>query len=175
MRLTDDRYAQERRQLEVALRMIHFEARTQTIRECTGMSEDRVRKLYKSYAASRDRVRHRGKSPRQIDCVFRTAHTWLHASVLAGALATLGLLDPQSHGRSVDTELADRICDAYELYLTLLADRPLTFEHAWFVWRELTRDGDLYLSPCATCYGLNLQDKLSVRTRPCPWCGAKHS
>jgi hypothetical protein len=47
MRLTDNRYAQERFQLEVAMRMIRFEARTCTVRTCTGLSEDRVRKLYK--------------------------------------------------------------------------------------------------------------------------------
>src|SRR5262245_36337217 len=93
MRLTDDRYSKERRQLEVALRMIHFEDRTHTIRECTGLSEDRVRKLHKSYGI-RDRARHRGKSPRQIDSVLKTERTRLHASVLGGVLATLGLLKP---------------------------------------------------------------------------------
>ncbi len=45
MRLTDDRYANERSQFELALRMIRHEARTRTIRECTGLSDDRIRKL----------------------------------------------------------------------------------------------------------------------------------
>ena len=43
MRLTDDRYANERTQFELALRMIRHEARTRTIRECTGLSDDRIR------------------------------------------------------------------------------------------------------------------------------------
>ena len=45
MRLTDNRYASERSQFELALRMIHHEARTRTIKECTGLSDDRIRKL----------------------------------------------------------------------------------------------------------------------------------
>ena len=49
MRLTDDRYAGERSQFELALRMIHHEARTRTIRECTGLSDDRIRKLFGTY------------------------------------------------------------------------------------------------------------------------------
>ena len=49
MRLTDDRYAGERSQFELALRMIGHEARTRTIRECTGLSDDRIRKLYTTY------------------------------------------------------------------------------------------------------------------------------
>ena len=49
MRLTDDRYASERSQFELALRMIRHEARTRTIRECTGLSDDRIRKLYSTY------------------------------------------------------------------------------------------------------------------------------
>ena len=49
MRLTDDRYAAERSQFELALRMIRHEARTRTIRECTGLSDDRIRNLYATY------------------------------------------------------------------------------------------------------------------------------
>ena len=46
MRLTDDRYSGEKSQFELALRMIRHEARTGTIRACTGLSDDRIRKLY---------------------------------------------------------------------------------------------------------------------------------
>ena len=69
MRLTDNRYASERSQFELALRMIGHEARTRTIRECTGLSDDRIRKLFATYfrdtGATRIR-RRRGKSPQQV-------------------------------------------------------------------------------------------------------------
>ena len=69
MRLTDDRYAGERSQFELALRMIRHEARTRTIRECTGLSDDRIRKLYSTYFRNSGQAeikRRRGKSPRQV-------------------------------------------------------------------------------------------------------------
>ena len=61
MRLTDNRYATEKTQFELALRMIRHEARTRTIRECTGLSDDRIRKVYATYFrdTGQDSVRRR--------------------------------------------------------------------------------------------------------------------
>ena len=94
MRLTDDRYAFERSQFELALRMIRHEARTRTIRECTGLSDDRIRKLYTTYfrnAGRNDVRRRRGKSPRQITRFVASAENQLQATTLV-ALYCSGLL-----------------------------------------------------------------------------------
>jgi hypothetical protein len=45
MRISDDRYSRERARMELALRFLHHEARTQTIRTWTGLSDDRIRKV----------------------------------------------------------------------------------------------------------------------------------
>ena len=66
MRITDCRYDRDRQRLEVARRLIGHEARTHTIRHCTGLSGDRIRKLYRNYPTDSpgQRVRRRrGKSP----------------------------------------------------------------------------------------------------------------
>ncbi len=94
MRLTDDRYAAERSQFELALRMIRHEARTRTIRECTGLSDDRIRKLYSTYfrdAGSTDIRRRRGKSPRQITRFVKNPENQLQATTLV-VLFCSGLL-----------------------------------------------------------------------------------
>ena len=67
MRISDDRYHRERLRMELALRFLRYEARTQTIRAWTGLSDDRIRKLYRSYLGEAQRLlpRHRGKSPHQ--------------------------------------------------------------------------------------------------------------
>jgi hypothetical protein len=44
MRVSDDRYTRDRERLDLALRLIHHEARTFTIRQWTGLSDDRIRK-----------------------------------------------------------------------------------------------------------------------------------
>ena len=94
MRLTDDRYAGERSQFELALRMIRHEARTRTIRECTGLSDDRIRKLYATYfrnTGATEVRRRRGKSPRQVMRFVKNPRNQLQATTLV-ALYCSGLL-----------------------------------------------------------------------------------
>ena len=74
MRVSDDRYTRDRQKFDLALRLIRHEARTFTIRQWTGLSDDRIRKLYRSYVLNgdaREVTRHRGKSPRQAAFFFR--------------------------------------------------------------------------------------------------------
>lgn len=49
MRISDDRYSRDRARLDIAMHFIHHEARTHTIRQWTGLTDDRIRKLYRSY------------------------------------------------------------------------------------------------------------------------------
>jgi hypothetical protein len=68
MRISDDRYSREGLSLDLALRFLRHEARTQTIPTWTGLTDDRVRKLYRSYMTRARRYvpRHRGKSSHQV-------------------------------------------------------------------------------------------------------------
>src|SRR5688572_18099605 len=54
MRISDDRYSRDRLRLDLALRFIHHEARTHTIRAWTGLTDDRIRKLYRTYLHEAD-------------------------------------------------------------------------------------------------------------------------
>jgi len=179
MRFTDDRYSYERRCLDVAMRMIRYEARTYTVKKCTGLSDDRVRKLYKSYIANERSnaaiKRRRGKSPREIQCVLQNAQTQLQASLLASALVAIGLLDSSAtnSARRDSVQLGEQLCNAYEVYVELLSDQPLSFEHAWFLLHALIDGSDLYLRPCNHCGGMSVQDRYSLRLRICAWCGTK--
>ena len=84
MRISDDRYSRDRLRLDLALRFIHHEARTHTIRAWTGLTDDRIRKLYRTYLceAGGTRVaRHRGKSPRQAAYFTRSLRMRREAAV----------------------------------------------------------------------------------------------
>ena len=73
MRIYDDRYNRDRLRLDIALRFIQHEARTHTIRQWTGLTDDRIRKLYRSYLGTGSRpTRHRGNSPQQAAHFMRT-------------------------------------------------------------------------------------------------------
>jgi hypothetical protein len=52
MRVSDDRYTRDRQRLDLALRLIRHEARTFTIRQWTGLSDDRIRNSFRGYVFS---------------------------------------------------------------------------------------------------------------------------
>ena len=81
MRLTDDRYTREREACELGLRLLRYEARSCLIRTCTGLSEDRVRKLYKPLKSSTNQRLKRGKARTKSRHHAQFART-LEASVL---------------------------------------------------------------------------------------------
>ena len=177
MRLTDDRYANERSQFELALRMIRHEARTRTIRECTGLSDDRIRKLYWTYFRNSGVTgvrRRRGKSPRQITRFVKNAEHQLQSTTLV-ALYNAGLLLRIDERNLVhpcwprpDVEFGHRLCRAFETYL-LLHERPLlSFEWAWTLLHSVCGD-ELYLASCSGCGTSYVQDAfaLDLKTRPC--------
>src|ERR1700744_5482884 len=95
MRVSDDRYTRDRQKFDLAVRLIRHEARTFTIRQWTGLSDDRIRKLYRSYCLdgmAAAVTRHRGKSPRQAAFFFRNPEVTFHASQLASLFLIYGLV-----------------------------------------------------------------------------------
>ena len=176
MRLTDDRYRLERHRLRLGLRLLRHEAKNSTIRTCTGLSEDRVRKLFKSYLEGRSATplrRKRGKSPQEPYIFFRNERAHLQASLLAGALRQLDVVAYADIEREITVTLAERCCDAFEYYLTLFDDALFTFEHAWFLATALGQGRELCFVECAQCHAGLLQDNWAGRQRPCPFCGGK--
>lgn len=179
MRLTDDRYAGERSQFELALRMIGHEARTRTIRECTGLSDDRIRKLYARYfkhVAGRAVRRRRGKSPRQVGRFVKNADHQLQATTLV-ALYCAGLVlridaDDRVHAcwPRPDVEFGHRVCRAYENYVLLHPQPLLSFEWAWNLLHSIAWNDELYLAVCRGCRGRYVQDAYALDLKTCPAC-----
>lgn len=179
MRLTDDRYAGERRQFELALRMIGHEARTRTIRECTGLSDDRIRKLYSTYFRNAGRAgikRRRGKSPRQVQHYVKSPANQMQATTLV-ALYCAGLLLRVDDNNAVhcrwprpDVDFGHRLCRAYETYLLLHGDAQLSFEWAWNLLHCIAWNDELYLAVCDHCDARYVQDAYALDNRTCPAC-----
>ena len=147
MHISNERYFHERQRHDLALRMIRHEARTCTIRSCTGLTDDRIRRLYKTYASHMPSApvrRRRGKSPRQVAFFVRNARAQLESSMLASVFATFGLWRRAS--RTLDRipvgsiEYGRLFCDAYETHRQLLRNADISFEHAWFLLQLLSRN-----------------------------------
>lgn len=179
MRLSDDRYAGERSQFELALRMIRHEARTRTIHECTGLSDDRIRKVYATYFrhdGSTAVRRRRGKSPRQIRRFVKNPNYQLQATTLVALYCAGLLLRVDDNGRVTaswprpDVEFGHRLCRAYETYL-LLHDKPLlSFEWAWNLMLSIAYQDELFLATCERCRSSYVQDTYALDLKTCPSC-----
>lgn len=179
MRLTDNRYASEKYQFELALRMIRHEARTRTIKACTGLSDDRIRKLYATYFRDAGKCsvkRRRGKSPRQVTLFVKNPLNQLEATTLV-ALYCASLLLRVDQARRIhacwprpDVEYGHRVCRAYETYLLLHPSPRLNFEWAWNLLQIITHNDELYLAQCGDCRSCYVQDAYALDHKVCPSC-----
>jgi hypothetical protein len=170
----------DRERDDLALRMIRHEGRTCTIRTCTGLSDDRIRRLYRAYArrvADASIRRRRGKSPRQPSYFVRNARTQYEASLLANTLGAFGLVNGAVRLRAGSVAYGRLFCDAYETHGQLLTHAGLkgeiSFEHAWFLLQLLERGAGLRRLRCRKCDGRYVRDPVRAPRRGCPLCAMK--
>lgn len=182
MRVTDDRYAADLDKFDLAVRMIRHEARTGTIRACTGFSEDRIRKIVNSYFKAADRPaprRRRGKSPTRIRQFVNSTPRQLEATVLAGLFLLCQATGVSQSGRAERATDADRValgqrlCQAFEAYRDIHPDARLSFEWAWNLYHSLVDSHELYFADCDLCGGHYVQDAYALDYHRCPFCELK--
>ncbi len=127
MRPTLTRYTREQSRKDLAIRMIGHEVRTYLIRRCTGLSEDRIRKLYNVYFRQDGCLvtRHRGKTPRQPEYFTRNLTAQLEATTFIRVCLAAGIIRFSEQGRTTPAlpasgaEYGQKFCDAYEAYMVL--------------------------------------------------------
>ena len=177
MRISDDRYSRERARMELALRFLRHEARTQTIRAWTGLSDDRIRKLYRSYTSQARRAlrRHRGKSPHQVAYFTRSQRLQQESAALASLMSMLGVVP--SPGAPAAAALpglmrGELLCAAFEAYRAFVPAAQISFEHAVFLATALTRADLLRLAGCACCGSLIVTERFPARGARCLLCAA---
>jgi hypothetical protein len=184
MRATDNRYAGEITRFNLAVRMISHEARTGTIRHCTGFSEDRIRKIYATYfklASGTVVKRHRGKSPTQIAPFVNSFHRQSEATLLACLFFYCGVIDFDEADKSIKSKaldpvgLGERICEAYETYRALHPQPCLCLEKTWTLYNALVKEQELILAGCSKCGGPYVQDRFTIDHKNCPFCELKQS
>ena len=176
MRVTDNRYSRDQSRLQLAVRLIYLEARTHTIRHWTGLSDDRIRKLYRTYLRDSGIVvhRHRGKSPRQPTYFMRSVRITRHASALASVLTAFGAI-PTPRNRNPEQSFVGvangtLLCEAYEAYRSLLPETAISFEHAVFLANALAGGRELLLQHCNRCHSPVLTDRPRRRSPSCERC-----
>jgi hypothetical protein len=178
MHISNDRYFRERRRHDLALRMIRHEARTCTIKACTGLTDDRIRRLCKTYeihAIAAPLRRRRGKAPRQLAFFTRNAQLQFESTCLTSVFCAFGLLknaEPQG-SESISIEYGSLFCDAFETHRQLARAPTISFEHAWFLLQQLNDGQALVLTRCRQCHGQFLRDPVNRAGLACPTCRLK--
>ena len=176
MRISDDRYSRDRLRFDLALRFIQHEARTRTIRVWTGLTDDRIRKLYRSYLADDGATvaRHRGKSPQQVAYFTRSPRMRQETAVLASVCYLLGVMPPNRVADAQRTlpgvQRGTALCEAFETYRRLIRTPRISFEHAVFLVTALARGDELVATLCGDCHSLIVVDQFAVPSRRCFSC-----
>jgi hypothetical protein len=183
MRATDHRYAGEMAKFNLAVRMISHEARTGTIRFCTGLSEDRIRKIFNTYFKcdpTNTIKRRRGKSPTQIGPFLRSPLLQSEATILTCLFLYCDILHLDKNGGLTLSQkvnplcLGERMCDAYETYRSLHHEPGLCFERSWGLYNAIVREHELVFARCDDCGGPYIHDRYALDYSHCPFCDIKH-
>jgi len=176
MRISDDRYSNERDCLELALRFLRHEARTQTIRTWTGLTDDRIRNLYRSYISRGPHFvpRHRGKSPHQVAFFSRSQRIQWETSQLASLLSLLSVVpskpDEERSSSIPGLTRGEKLCYAFETFRATIPSAQISFEHAVFLTLALAKGDQLRLGNCVECGCLLVVERFPMREKRCLDC-----
>lgn len=179
MRISDHRYNRDLFRIDLALRFIRHEARTQTIRAWTGLSDDRIRKLYRNYSNEPGAAvsRPRGKSPQQAALFTRSPKLKEESSLLASLCSLLGALPrtgaPVSRQTLVNLSRGELLCQAFEVYRDLVAEPCISFENLVYLVRALAEGHELTLANCEECGALTVFDRITFKAHHCPYCASR--
>jgi hypothetical protein len=175
MRVTDDRYRGEQARFDLAKRMILHEARTGTIRFWTGLSDDRIRKLYASYFKYEGRGvrRRRGRSPSQIAPLVQNPLRALESGALANLFIANRVLFAEKETQpelECNIQLGHRFCESFETYIAVMPRPSLNFEWGWNLLLSIRRGDELGFETCEDCATCYIIDRLALPKSECPAC-----
>lgn len=153
-------YGEEVQRYALAARMVTHQVRTVTIRRWTGLSEGRVRQLYRLYlreSGERGPRRLRGPAPTRAAYFLRNARARDEAGALAAVCLAVGSNAAQpifTTRRSFpNVRAGEQICHAYEMFCTLVGSTDYSLEHALLLTCMLAEGTQLRLARCHFCGG----------------------
>jgi hypothetical protein len=180
MRISEDRYSRDLRRIQLAQRLIRHEVRTQSVCAWTGLSDERIRNLCRSYGASvAGAQRHRGPSPKRLASFLRSPRLKSEASVLGALAYALSVIPPEripnARRNLPGIEAGERLCHAFELYRRIVPQSHVSLDQLILLVGALAEGTDLAVGHCGQCHGALLLDPLSNTRRLCPTCKKQDS
>jgi hypothetical protein len=173
-RQTDQYRCKGLRRLDLASRMLRLQARTRTICDWTGLSRTRVQSLSRAYSLERgerpaDRLR--GPSPSTLTPFWESRRLRREAALLAGLCRLCGVVGGVTGAwRLPSLQRGERLCLAYETYLSVIARPRVSLEHAVLLIRALAMGEEIALDCCSQCRAVTLVDRLGGVGGHCTYC-----
>lgn len=169
MRVSDNRYLRELRQLNLAERLIEHGARTHWICAITSLTPNAVRNLVRTYKGASAKVRSRGTGPTSCHVFFHYSRR-REAGALAGLATLFGLL-PERPVRNARKELpgiewGERLCTVFELFGVVVPKPTVTMELFLLLVTALA-EGRLKMGFCIHCQATIVVDPLAARQPVC--------
>ena len=180
MRISEDRYTRDLRRIQLAQRLIRHEVRTQSVCAWTGLSDERIRNLCRSYGSGlAGAQRHRGPSPKRLASFLRSPRLKSEASAIGALAYVLSVIPreriPDARRNLPAIETGERLCHAFELYRRIVPQSHVSLDQVILLVIALADGTDLTVGHCGQCHGALLLDPLS-NTRPlCPTCKKQES
>jgi hypothetical protein len=177
MRLWGDRYSRDLRRYTLAWRMVGHEARSQTVAAWTGLPKSRIRTLVDTHQEGTpegENLRHRGPSPNSVTVFLRTAQVRREAAALIGVCYAYNVL-PEAPVLHATRELpgvarGERLCEAYEMYRSMVPETCLTLDHTAFLVISVARAGELAVQRCTGCGSALVLNRYDLSRSTCSYC-----
>jgi hypothetical protein len=171
---SQDPYLEDRRQMDLAWRLLRHGARTQTITRWTGLSPRRVRSLLKKYRARSSNLkilRPRGDSPFNMELLMRSPRRRVEAALFASIYQELSTR-AAFHSRALKPNLSggELACLAFEAFREQASQAILSIDQTFLVLSTLSQNVEFSLGKCPRCEAPILIDRLAVAIRRCGNC-----
>ena len=178
---SEDACSRDLRGVQLALRMIRHEARTQTISSWTLVSPKRVRSLsarYRRQTSNTDLSRHRGPPPTKLSNLLKSPHLNLEFSAIAGICQWAGVLPneamPQAAKCLPGIERGERLCYTLELFQAIVPYARVTLDQLILLVTTLAERTEWQLGTCHECSAAILIDLLGSKSTLCASCEREH-
>lgn len=165
----DDRFDRYYRRMQLGLRLLSHGARPQTATEWSGLTPDRLVTLKRRWLPEvADGFR--GPAPTSFQTFFRSTQRASMATMLASIHQVLCQGSASQDTLAPSLESGERLCKAYEIFLSWEPDSDIEFDHAVLLVRGVAMGTDIQLRPCPTCQRAALIDKCARRQKSCTAC-----
>lgn len=165
-------YREKRRRFDLALAMLRLNVRTRAICEWTGLSEPAVQNLARSQDAGNQRPvlrRLSGPAPSSLAPVRESRQLRSEGAAILGVCLRYGVLPLKGEpGYRPDLIRGERLCRAYELFMTFVPEPQLSLEYAMLLALKLAQR-EITLERCTRCCSILMVERPHEGYR-CVYC-----